>query len=124
MSDRLSIKLSSNVIAPAEHVQQARQISATHQNNTGCFDDRPEMMLPTALSPSGKIPATHFLCSRVIPGDAVDKIQITLTGRHEPWVSGEVYSLKHDAKDILTKFCQVIGDKDAFLKHLGLKVIE
>lgn len=115
--------LTCSVICPAEHVEEARSIAAHHQTHLEeGIDDTPEKMLPTPLSPTGQFPATHFMCSRpAIYRNTVDVIRQTLqASESNGWTSGVVYSPAEAPAD---KFCQVVGDLQTLLAHLGLTEI-
>ena len=53
------------IIAAVEQIQSARQGAwEFHAQDSPHFTDTVDMMLPAVLSPTGRPPATHFICTR------------------------------------------------------------
>lgn len=51
-----------NTICPAQHVERARQMCWDYMQSLG-NEDRLDQMLADPLSPTGELPATHYICT-------------------------------------------------------------
>ncbi len=118
------------VIAPAEHIDEARRIACAHETErrspaVGNRAVAPADMLPTPLSPTGKLPATHYICSRAGEfDDVIDGVAATLTAfEANGFTSGRIFGPADDPEEYRGKFCQFVGPKAALLKRLGLREI-
>lgn len=113
-----------NTICPAQHVEKARQMCWEYMQSLG-NEDRLDQMLCDPLSPTGKLPATHYICTaRMLEHQSkhaqreIDK-HLGKRERGKKWVGGR---LKRNNK--LTHFCQYIGTRSEALRELGLKEIK
>jgi hypothetical protein len=62
------------VLAEAGVIEEARKQSCTFiRSENPRTKDTPEMMLPTALSPTGEPPATHYACVRRMTAKEIER---------------------------------------------------
>jgi hypothetical protein len=95
------------VLAEAAVIDEARKQSARFLNSESPRNvDVPEKMLPVALSPTGKTPATHFCCTRRMTPAEIDRQATAIRDYPVP-----VTAL-------------VVESEDVFLASTGLKRIE
>lgn len=92
------------VIAEASVIHEARVGSAAFLNSESPRNqDKAEKMLPVALSPTGALPATHFLCTRSMREDEIERQAKWITTTHLP----------------VTAY--VVDTEETLLETLGLK---
>lgn len=111
-----------NVIAPVAHAEEARAIASSYMHEVENADDwQPELMLPTLLSPSGQLPATHCLCSMRVLSHQVPRMAAWIAAAGHEWCAEEPRALA----DVLTdSFCICEATRADFLTAAGLAVIE
>jgi hypothetical protein len=64
------------IIAAVEQIQSARQGAwAFHAQDSPHFTDTVDMMLSVGVSPTGRSPATHFICTRHDTLEALGRIE-------------------------------------------------
>jgi hypothetical protein len=62
------------VVAAAAVIGEARRQACTFiRSECPHTKDTPEMMLPTALSPTGEAPATHYVCTRRMTAKEIER---------------------------------------------------
>lgn len=111
-----------NCICPAEHVQDAREIASEYWHNVeGVIDWQPEKMLPTALSPTGEAPATHYLCSMGLYSNQITAFVEFIAAAGLPWIATEEKTLTDNLTDSFL-VCSAI--RSEFLAAAGLQVVE
>jgi hypothetical protein len=105
-------------IAKAEDILSARPLShqwvATQSPRT---KQLPADMLPTALSPAGQLPATHYLCATSMTQAQFDSMEAFIAANDVPvlaYLAGE----QAEAQAQYT-----LANRDAWLEANGLKVI-
>lgn len=113
------------VLCPAEHIDAARRIAIAHINIAeNAIDDRIGQMIPTALTDGtdGRSP-THYACFREVHDGIPALVQKSLDdarNKGNDWIADRTLTLADSPDFMRSRFCQVIGDKNAILKHASL----
>lgn len=117
-----------NAIAPAELIEQVRDIAIEYINDTkpGHPDTRGGM-LPIRLSKTGKDPATHYLCSITTTDQEATAMAARLVRERN---KGKTFCHNAKADNKINKktaeesFVIVVCDKQELLDKLGLQEIQ
>jgi len=112
-----------NVINPAEHIDAARQIASEYQRTVARVKDwQPEKCQVIKLSPTGQLPATHYLCSMQVNTFEVKQM--------EKWIKGDGKTDWRAKKErqltdnLLDAFLVCVASREDFLTTAGLQVIQ
>ena len=109
-------------LAPIEHSETARQISADFLNSQHC-GELPENMLPDLLRPIGEEEPTHIFCFRLGWTHELALQLDWLANQEEGWICSDDHGLEN-ANHIKEKFCTVSGvSKNEVLTFLGLEEV-
>jgi len=113
------------IIAPADQIQAARQGAwEFHKQDSATFGDTVEMMLSVALSPTGSLPATNYICTRHDTLEALARIetyQRVLMAAGKPRVPVRLY-VSDKALDVSADFKpQLASWESSVLARLGLR---
>ena len=108
------------VIAKAQDVHQARVMAAQHLNSYPRNKDVAEKMLPTAASPNGTKPATHYLCTRKMTQAEIDA-QTQFIATNPIPVTAHVLCEAEGTGD--EEYVQLLTAEADFLKSYGLQRI-
>jgi len=112
-----------NAICPVAHAQQARESTLAYlQQYESTQATTTEHVLNINLGPIGSTEVTHVFCSRRANTDQISKSLRMIHTLGFPWCGRVPYSVDGSIDDLLSKFCVVVGEKDALLSHLGLEV--
>jgi len=107
-------------IVPAEYQADAQFLAYLWLKTLGC-SDKAETVLAEGVSPTGDLPATHFICSRKCTQKYID-IYLEETTNRSAKIFDWCYDGVTEDKDIaLTHFATMLMEKDKALEFLGLK---
>lgn len=94
------------VLAEAGVIDEARKQSCRFiQSESPRTKDTPAMMLPTALSPTGEAPATHYVCTRKMTAKEIERQAEAIKSYPVP----------------VTVF--IVESEEAFLRERGLRKV-
>jgi len=110
-----------NVICPAKHIADARQIASEHQRVIARVKEwQAEKCLTIQLSPTGQLPATHYLCSMQVHTPQVREMADWSAGK----IAWRADGPRELTDNLLDEFLVCVAPRDEFLKAAGLQVIE
>jgi hypothetical protein len=115
------------IIAPAGQIDAARQGAwEFHKQDFPRFTDTVEMMLTVPLSPTGSVPATHYICTRHDTLEALGRIEVyqqAIESAGKPRVPVTLHVAKNALNGAGDHKNQLSAHESSVLAELGLRRI-
>jgi hypothetical protein len=106
------------ITARAEEIETARPLCLAWMDSQGRHAQTAEKMLPTPLSPTGELPATHHLCAMGLTQARHDHMQAFIVANQVPVTAELVGPQAADSHEA------TLANREPWLAAKNLKVIE
>jgi len=110
------------VMSPIKNLKVARVISRNYYRKIGVGNSGE--FLPIPLSPTGQLPATHYVCFDECYDDFIEAMVSQMKSERNPCTTNKLYTIKDDPEEVKKYFSITATDSEQeFLDFVGLKKV-